>query len=915
MIRRLWRRGGSRDGGASADAQAETGSSGGAAAPEAWDARSAAPGGDQPGTQQVSRSGDATAAHGGIAVSGIYTATTLVSLTPEVLRSAAEVNAPAGLDNLPDRPHPHHFVGREDELDRLDAAVNTPGSALVQAVHGLGGIGKSALAAHWAATRPHGHAPVRWITADSPASVQQGLAELATALQPAFTELLRQPAEALAEYALQWLATHTGWLLVLDDVNDPADIAHLLARAPAGRFLLTSRLATPWPHATTLVRLDALGPAESLALLTRITTATGPRDLDGAGELCEELGHLPLAIKQVGAYLAQNTLTTPRAYLALLAGHPAAMYRRGAATTRAEDTVARIWNITLDRITALEPLATDLLRILAWYAPENVPVTLLGGAADPPTVNNAIGLLIAYSMITADPEAGSVAVHRLVQALGRTPEDGDPHRSPEAVTEGRTAAVALLAAALSEEAPPADSFVRRLLPHIDAWVANSAHLARLPSADGLFLSTATLLIGQDLDHRAVPYLQQLLHACEHEMGPEQHLTLTLRVALASAYEEAGDLTRAIPLFESALAGRRDVLGQDHPETVVTRILLAGAHEAAGRTKLAIDQLNEVLDDSHRLFGADDPRTLMARGNLAHAHGSAGRPDLAIPLYTEVLATLEDTAGRDHQNTLTTRNNLAHAHRSAGHLDLAIPLYTELLGDIRRVLGPDHPRTLTIAHNLASVYCAANDLERATALYERTADDRARVLGEDHPDTLTSRSDLALAYDDAGDERAVALAEAVLADRRRVLPPDHPDIMTSVNNLAVCCSNNGESERAIALFKDALEGRTRVLGPDDPGTLTARNNLACAQAEAGQLDAALPLLKTVLDDRVRVLGGDHPDAISSRGTLGGAHRLAGDIDEALIHYEEAHSDARRVLGEHHRLTQQLKSRLGAMGRER
>ncbi|NXY94808.1 tetratricopeptide repeat protein [Streptomyces sp. BR123] len=914
MAREQLIKSGSSDAGASGDAEAaeaETGSSGEAASADACETRSAAPG-DQRSMQQVSCSGTATAANGGIAVSGIYNANTVVSLPPEVLRPAAEVNAPAGLDDLRDRPH--HFVGRGDELDLLDAALNTPGSALVQVVHGLGGIGKSALAAHWAATRPHGRTPARWISADSPAGVQQGLADLATALQPASTGLLRLPAEVLAEYALQWLATHTGWLLILDDVNDPADIAHLVARAPAGRFLITSRLAAPWPRATTLVRLDVLGPAESLDLLTGITTAAGPRDLDGAAELCEELGHLPLALEQVSAYLAQNTLTTPRAYLALLAGHPAAMYCQGSATTRGEGTIARIWNITLDRITALEPLATDLLRILAWYAPENIPVTLFGSLADPPAVNQAIGLLIAYSMITPDPGTGTVAVHRLVQALGRTPEEGDPHRSPEAVAEGRSAAVALLAAAIPEDAPQADTSVRLLLPHIDAWVANSAGLDPLPSADGLFLSTAASLIRQDLQHRAVPCLKHVLHACEQEMGPAHHLTLALRVALASAYEEAGDITRAIPLFESALAGRRDVLGQDHPETVVTRILLAGAHEAAGGAKLAVDQLKDALNDSLRLFGPDGPQTLMARNNLAHAHGSAGRPDLAIPLYAEVLARQQEKAGPDLRNRLTARNNLAYAHRSAGRPDLAIPLYTELLGEIRCLLGPDHPQTLSIAHNLASAHCAAGDLEHAAALYERTADDRARVLGTSHPDTLTSRSDLALAYNEAGDERAVALAEAVLADRRSVLPAGHPDIMTSVNNLAVCCSTAGESERAIALFEEALESRTAVLGPDSPDTLTARNNLACAHAEGGRLDDALPVLRTVLDDRVRVLGRDHPDAIASRGTLGGAHRLAGNTDQALIHYEEAHSDARRVLGENHKLTQQLRSRLGAMGRK-
>ncbi|WP_405640468.1 AAA family ATPase [Streptomyces uncialis] len=278
---------------------------------------------------------------------------TVVALPPEALRPAAEVDAPPGLDNLSSRPHV--FVGRTRELARLDAVLQAPGRTVVTAVHGLGGIGKSALAAQWAATRAHGHTPVRWINADSEAGVQQGLADLATALQPALATAL--PAEQLADRALQWLATHTGWLLILDNVNDPADIAPLTQGRATGHLLITSRLATAWHHATTVVRLDVLDPDESLDLLTRITTAASPRNLEGAADLCAELGHLPLAIEQAAAYLVQNQLTTPtpRAYLDLLAQYPADMYRTAAVTTAPERTIARVWRLTLDRITALHP--------------------------------------------------------------------------------------------------------------------------------------------------------------------------------------------------------------------------------------------------------------------------------------------------------------------------------------------------------------------------------------------------------------------------------------------------------------------------------------------------------------------------------------------------------------------------------
>ena len=71
--------------------------------------------------------------------------------------------------NLPVRPG--LFVGRAQELARLDAAVAGPGGVVVQAVHGLAGIGKSTLAAHWAAAHASDYTLTWWITAATPAAI------------------------------------------------------------------------------------------------------------------------------------------------------------------------------------------------------------------------------------------------------------------------------------------------------------------------------------------------------------------------------------------------------------------------------------------------------------------------------------------------------------------------------------------------------------------------------------------------------------------------------------------------------------------------------------------------------------------------------------------------------------------------
>ena len=152
----------------------------------------------------------------------------------------------------------------------------------------------------------------------------------------------------------------------------------------------------------------------------------GAREVAGAGELCAELGFLPLAIEQAGAYLAQAG-ASPQEYLDLLARYPAAMYQAAAEGGDAARTIARIWHVTLDRL-AGDPLAGQVLRILAWYAPDAIPRTLLDGLAGPPAVLAAVGRLAAYSMFTAG--AGTLAVHRLVQAVTRTPSPGDPTATP-----------------------------------------------------------------------------------------------------------------------------------------------------------------------------------------------------------------------------------------------------------------------------------------------------------------------------------------------------------------------------------------------------------------------------------------------------------------------------------------------------
>ncbi|GAB3902117.1 tetratricopeptide repeat protein [Kibdelosporangium lantanae] len=637
------------------------------------------------------------------------------------------------------------FVGRGEELRRLDAALSGSSRVVMAAVHGLGGVGKTALAAHYTRTRADRYTLVWWITADTSASIDAGLADLATALGLVITDAAQ---DTRTRTAITWLTTQGGWLLVLDNLTSPANAHPLLSRlnqhsssAPdRGTVLVTTRRSTGWRGFTTLP-IDVLPPRDAEDLLTRTIYTDWPdADLTGTTELCAALGELPLAIEQAGAYIAQTRLT-PAAYLDRLTHQPAHTLTAHGEDHPTHRTIGQVWRLTLDHL-ATTPHTGRLLRQLAWYAPDDIPRWLLNDTPDHPEVADALGRLAAYSMITLT--TATVSVHRLVQTVARTPDPDDPHRRPHDITTALHTATTALSGSLSgldASFPSSWPRYRAVLPHTQALVDHSSPDTDTDTTCQLLNDVGCFLRDQGTLAAATMLLARALDSTQRLHSPDHPDTLASRNNLAGAYQLAGDLHRAIPLYET------------------------------------------TLDDRTRVLGPDDPHILVSRNNLAYAYWSAGDLDRAIPLYETTLTDNERVFGTDHFMTLTSRNNLAIAYQSAGDLDRAIPLYETTLDDRMRVLGSDHPMTFASRNNLAGAYQLAGDVDRAISLYQAIFADSQRVLGTDHPMTFTSRNNLASAYQSAGDrDRAIPLYEATLTHSERVLGPEHPTTQTIRNNL-------------------------------------------------------------------------------------------------------------------------------------
>jgi tetratricopeptide (TPR) repeat protein len=630
------------------------------------------------------------------------------------------------------------FVGRGDELARMHAVLSQGGLG-VCVVHGLGGIGKTTLAAAYALEHAGEYTQVVWVVADSVAALNTGLGAFATALEPQLSGALE--VEGLQERAVGWLASHERWLLVLDNVNDPLLVRDLKARIGDGRVVTTSRRATGWAGIAEPLAVGVLEPGSARDLVAATLGPGRARLLAGVGSLCERLGFLPLALEQAAAYMAQNSVGA-REYLALLETDAAAIYGQGAEGTPAARTLARIWAVSLDAL-ADDALCGRVLRVLAWLSPDGVPRRLLSDLSGGAEVVRAVGRLCAYSMIWQD-EAGTITVHRMVQTVARTAHVGDPHREPIQIEWARDEAARLLYRATpGEPRDPAHwPAWRELTVQVAAFIGHTAPHTDTVEAAYLLTRTADFLNRQGCPPHTITYLRRAIATFERVLGPEHPDTLTARDNLVRAYSLRGDYLRAVELGERTLADRERVLGPEHPDTLTSR------------NRLAIDY-----------FGLGD----YAR---------------AVEIFDRTLADRERVLGPEHPDTLQARSNLAVGYYGLGDYARAVELDERTLADRERVLGPEHPDTLTSRNNLAADFCGLGDYARAVELDEHTLADRERVLGPEHPDTLTSRNKLAMAHYAAGDiGRAVGLLERTLADRGRVLGPEHPDTLTSRNNLA------------------------------------------------------------------------------------------------------------------------------------
>ncbi|MFK3985598.1 tetratricopeptide repeat protein [Micromonospora sp. NPDC050397] len=670
--------------------------------------------------------------------------------------------APRPADRLVPRQLPADvvtFVGRDNQLARLDLLLDgssaTPSTAVViAAISGTAGVGKTALAVHWA------HRVADRFDDGQLYVNLRGFDPRGQALTPAkalrgFLDALGVPAERIpadldAQAALyRSLLADQRVLIVLDNARDAEQVRPLLPGTPTALVVVTSR-----DQLTSLVSADGAHPL-GLGLLTddearellarRFGADRVAAEPDAVEAIVAACARLPLALTIAAARALQSGF--PLATLATELG--TAGERLGALD--AGDAVSEVRAVFSWSYAALTPAAARLFRLLGLHPGPDVTVAAVASVAAETTVEARRSLAeLARANLFVEHQPGRFTCHDLLRAYAAE----RCHRTePE---QHRRAATIRLLDHYTHTAHAADLLLR---PHGD------------PVGQLLAPPAAGAVPERPVGHgEAMAWL-----TAEHPV-----LLAALRQAADAGFDaHTWELARALDTFLDRQGHRHDRvetcraalnaaqrLGNPTAEAVAYRYL-AGASTVLGRYPDAHAHLGQALDLYVRL--GDREGQARTHQNLASLWDRQGDPAAALDHSRQTLALSEETGHRRGQ--ADALNAVGWCHAQLGEHAEALA-YCQRALTLLQQLG-DRAGEAATWDSLGYAYHHLGDHAQAARCYEQALD-LIRDLGEryNEAETLSRLGDTHEAVGDA------AAASSVWRQALDILDDlHHPDAAT------------------------------------------------------------------------------------------------------------------------------------------
>ena len=682
------------------------------------------------------------------------------------------------------------FVGRELEVSKLDEIMKT--TRLLTLV-GIGGIGKTRLAARFGSSRLNRHPDGVWYVAlDSVAD--PGLVPQAVALTLGVPQ---ETGRSMMEALLAFLKIRH-LLLILDNcehlIPACAQLVETLLHACGNlQILATSRaplavpseivwrlapLSTPNPAGplalADLVRYDAVRLFKERASAAYSSFSVNSQNAAALAQVCYRLEGIPLAIELAAKRVNVLSLDEIRDKLddrfRLLTKGGEAVSPRHRALRATLD-----WSYGL--LAANEQ--TLLNRVSIFFGGWTLGAAewvCAAGQVQADDVLDLLSELVDKSLVTGDQLPDGKKRFRLLETVGQYARER-LLESGEIENVSRQHAAFFLT--FADEAEPA-----RWSPAHRQW------MDRMASEQDNF--------------RAVLRWLQRNETQTSQLENQPVVQARLMHAMGVFYENLGLYDQADGFIEGALALRRRWLGEEHLEVAASLGRLGAVRHLKGDIKSAESLLREALGLRRKLLGDE------------HADVTASMNELAITL-----------------NRWETPESTAESER----------LYREALRIRRKLFGDKSPEVAQNLNNLG-VFLNANKraFPEAEHVLREALEINRTLLGDQHQEVATSMNNLALVLRDTRQfEEAEELFRRSLEIDRITLGDTHPAAATCVNNLANLLQRKGDHTGAEALYKEAIRLKRLTFPEHHWEVATIQSLLGACLVAARRFNEAEPLL--------------------------------------------------------------------------
>ncbi|PSL46000.1 DNA-binding SARP family transcriptional activator [Saccharothrix carnea] len=594
------------------------------------------------------------------------------------------------------------FTGRAAELAELGRVPGTDRTGVpIVVVCGTAGVGKTALALHWAhrirSDYPDGqlYVDLRGYDARLPVSANDALGRLLDGLGVTGADVPHDPDRRAARYRAELADRRV--LVVLDNASAVDQVRPLLPGTSGCLVLVTSRNSLAGLvalHGAHRLDVDLLPAPDAVALLGALIGDRVRREPGAAAELAARCGRLPLALR-VAAELAASR---PGSTLAELTGELADRRRRLRVLDVGDDARAAVRTVFSWSYRQLPPRVAKAFRRSGQHpGPDVTPFALAALTGTDAEESRRALEVLARNHLAQPTSGGRFVVHDLLRAYAEElAGEHDPAPERSAAVDRLLAHHLAAASAAMDLLYPAD---RPYRPPVDVTVTPP-----FATADG---ARAWL-------NAERPTLVALCRFAARDGRPGYAVDLA---GTLYRYLEGGHYADASTIHECALRAAR----RAGDETMLAAALtnLGALRRLLGDYDQAARHLREAIG-LHRRTG-DHYGAARALSNLGIVEERQGDHDAAAASQREALA-VHQRLGNEYGvaavllNLGNAYNRPGHHHRAAEHLEGALELFCRLDDAIGQASALSNLGD--VCGSLRRFPDAVRHLDRARELFQR-----------------------------------------------------------------------------------------------------------------------------------------------------------------------------------------------------